>query len=112
MALVFLQKELLGNAITTSMGMTIVGASILFSAITLHSPGLIAALFTLVLGFHRGNKLLISISFVFLAGFLFFFYYNMEMTLLNKSFILMGSGALLIALSIVANRLNVEVKHA
>ena len=111
-ALLLLEIELLGDLLKTTTGTTIVVASVLFCAITINSPGLIAAMFTLILGFYRGHKLLMSISFVFFAGFLFFFYYDLQMTLLNKSLILMGSGVLLIVFSVAVSRLQLGEKNA
>ncbi|BBM82105.1 DUF4401 domain-containing protein [Candidatus Uabimicrobium amorphum] len=112
LALLLLEFVLLGSLAKTTMGISILSASLLFCAMALHSPGLIAAMFTLLLGFYRGHKLLMLLSFIFLGGFLFFFYYDLEMTLLNKSLILMGSGALLIILSLVVNRTKLEVQNA
>lgn len=111
-ALILLEIELLGDLLKTTMGTTIIVASALFCIITINSPGLIAAMFTLILGFYRGHKLLMSISCVFFGGFLFFFYYDLQMTLLSKSLILMGSGIVLIAFSIVVSRAQLGEENA
>jgi uncharacterized membrane protein len=62
------------------------------------APGIIAALAMLVIGFHRSNRHIMGISLVFLVVFLSAFYYNLDITLLNKSYILLASGAILIVL--------------
>ena len=51
----------------------------------------------LVVGFHRANRLIMGISIAFLVVFLSAFYYNLDITLINKSYILLGTGAILIA---------------
>ena len=68
--------------------------TIVICAIALKSPGLIAAIFILLLGFHRGNFLITGIAVLFLINFLIFYYYNicLEMTLLYKSLVLMAMG--------------------
>lgn len=62
------------------------------------SPGLLGALLVLLVGFRRGNRLLEGLAGTFLAFFIIAFYYNLELTLLAKSFMLMGSGVIILAL--------------
>lgn len=64
------------------------------------APGIIAALYMLAVGFHRANRIIVGISITFLVVFLSGFYYNLDITLINKSYILLGTGALLIVLRI------------
>jgi hypothetical protein len=65
---------------------------------SLRAPGIIAALFVLTLGFHRGNKILVSLALAFLAVFLSAYYYNLDITLINKSYTLLAVGAALLVL--------------
>ena len=65
---------------------------------SLKAPGIIAALYMLVVGFHRANRLIMGISTAFLAVFLSAFYYNLDITLIDKSYILLGAGTILILL--------------
>jgi uncharacterized membrane protein len=65
---------------------------------SLKAPGIIAALFVLAIGFHRGNRIITGIAFAFLALFLSAYYYNLNITLLNKSYTLLGVGAILLML--------------
>ena len=65
---------------------------------SLKAPGIIAALYMLAIGFHRANRLIMGISIAFLVVFLSAFYYNLDITLLNKSYILLGTGTILILL--------------
>lgn len=66
--------------------------TLIICIICINSPGVIAAFLILLIAFHRGNKILLGLSIVYLIFFLIFFYYNMAVSLLFKSFILMGSG--------------------
>ncbi|MCB0124574.1 MAG: DUF4401 domain-containing protein [Caldilineaceae bacterium] len=61
------------------------------------TPGILAAVLVLLLGRWRSNGLLLGIAAIFLLFFLSSYYYNLEITLLNKSYILMGTGAALLA---------------
>lgn len=62
------------------------------------APGILAALFVLALGFRRNNRLLIGLASLFLVFFIGRFYYDLETTLLIKSFQLAGTGLVLLAL--------------
>lgn len=78
-------------------GLIIIGTIIVFLP-TLQAPGIVAAVLILILGFHRGNLLLMGLAAAFLALFLIVFYYNLALTLLTKSLILMGTGLALFGL--------------
>lgn len=99
--LLYLVRELI-----TERGLPPLGALALsgYAAVLLlmwpaqRAPGLIAALIVLLLGFRRGNRLLMGIALLFLAVFLGAYYYNLSLSLLLKSAALAGSGAVLLAL--------------
>jgi hypothetical protein len=80
------------------LSVPVFAGTVLLALASLQAPGIIAALFVLVLGFHRGNRIVMGLSLAFLGVFLSAYYYNMEMTLLRKSFVLMVTGAILLAL--------------
>lgn len=61
----------------------------------LPAPGVLFGLILLFLGYRDYNKYVTLIGLGFLAYFIFRFYYDLDMTLLTKSMILMGSGILL-----------------
>ncbi|MBX2802757.1 MAG: DUF4401 domain-containing protein [Myxococcales bacterium] len=65
-------------------------------AITVTTPGVVAALGTLLLAFHRRNPILFGLGTVFLTVFLTWFYYDLALSLWVKSGVLVGSGALLL----------------
>jgi hypothetical protein len=68
------------------------------------SPGILGALLVLLVGFRGGNRLLTGLAAIFLAVFIIAFYYNLELTLLVKSFMLIGSGVIILALRYVLLR--------
>jgi len=49
--------------------------------------------------------LLMGLATVFLLFFLSAYYYNLEITLLNKSYILLGTGAVLLVVRLLFHRL-------
>jgi hypothetical protein len=70
-------------------------AIILLGIIT--QPGILLALCFITLGYARYEKPLSILGMILLAAFLFFYYYNLDVTLLEKASILIGSGMLLLA---------------
>jgi hypothetical protein len=67
-------------------------------AATLSSPGIVAGSAVLTLAFDRRDKVLLGIAIAFLLVFGAVYYYAMHLTLLEKSGVLAGSGALLLAI--------------
>ncbi len=61
-------------------------------------PGMIAAIIVLLLGFRRGNRILMGFALAFLFVFISAYYYHLGMTLMQKSIALMVAGAVLLAL--------------
>jgi hypothetical protein len=72
-------------------------AAVLLGLLTLSTPGLIAAVAVLTLGFDRRNRILVGIAILFLVKFASVYYYSLRMTLLEKSIVLVASGLLLLA---------------
>lgn len=64
----------------------------------LSSPGIVAGAAALVLAFDRRNKVLLGLAVIFLLVFGSAYYYRLDLTLLEKSAVLVGSGLLLIAI--------------
>jgi hypothetical protein len=83
-----------------------VAATALLGLVTLSTPGIIAAVAVLTLGFDRRNRILVGLAVVFLVEFASVYYYSLRMTLLEKSMILVASGLLLLA-----GRAYVEFRH-
>lgn len=85
-------------AVAQPIGMILLIGTVLVSIPFYAAPGVIAALLVLLLGFQRGNRLLMGLAFTFLAVFLAAFYYYLDLTLLAKSAILVVSGGGLLGL--------------
>lgn len=75
-----------------------VGAVALLFIPAYQTPGILAAVIVLILGYWRSNVLLMGLATLFLLFFLSAYYYNLDITLLNKSYILMGTGGVLLVL--------------
>ena len=85
---------------------SMIAALVLLSIPIYETPGILAALIVLNLGFWCNNRLLLGLATIFLLFFLGTYYYYLDVTLLNKSYILMGSGGVLLLLWAVFRQLN------
>ena len=70
------------------------GAAIVLAIIS--APGVLLSIILLGLGYTKHDKYLTAIGVLFLPIFLWLYYYNLDVSLLQKSAILVGSGALLL----------------
>ena len=61
------------------------------------APGILLAIMLLVLGYARHERLLLATGVALIPVFLFLYYYQLEISLLQKSAALAGSGGLLLA---------------
>ncbi|MEO8337164.1 MAG: DUF4401 domain-containing protein [bacterium] len=77
-------------------GVTMLVIIALFAALTLKSPGIICGAGMLILGFDRKNIALMELATAFLIVFGAANYYSLNLTLLEKSGVLVASGVLLI----------------
>ncbi|MCI0570255.1 MAG: DUF4401 domain-containing protein [Myxococcaceae bacterium] len=82
------------------------GALVLLAALTLRAPGLLGALGVLGLAFHRRDALLFGLAVSFVLVFGTAFYYQLTLTLLAKSGVLIGSGAVLLLARAAVARLS------
>jgi hypothetical protein len=83
----------------------ILGCTSLIALLLYQSPGIIASVIVLLLGFQRGNRVLIGLALVFLTVFLTAFYYYLNITLLSKSVALITTGITLLILRLVLKSL-------
>ncbi|MGL4891343.1 MAG: DUF4401 domain-containing protein, partial [Aeromonas veronii] len=67
---------------------------VLISAII---PGMGAGVLVLILGFYAGSLGLMTLSALLLLGYGSLYYYDLGLTLMTKSWLLLGSGILLLA---------------
>lgn len=79
----------------------ILGGTSLMALLLYQSPGIIASIIVLSLGFQRGNRVLMGLALVFLTVFLTAFYYYLNITLLIKSVTLISTGLVLLILRLV-----------
>lgn len=79
-------------------GVTLFGALALLSLLTYRTPGVIAAVGVLLLGFHRRSVVLLGMAVVFILAFGVNYYYSLQLTLLAKSLALLGGGLAMLGL--------------
>jgi len=91
-------RERGGAAGREALVAALAGAALL-GALTLPTPGLVAAVALLALGFDRRNPVLVGLAALFLVVFLAAYYHSLRLTLLEKSGLLVASGLLLLAAS-------------
>ncbi len=77
-------------------------ATVCLAAVT--TPGVLAAIGLMVLGYARRDGLLLAMGMAFFPTFIVVFYYELETSLLTKSYILMASGAVLLLARAFLNR--------
>ncbi|WP_375767137.1 DUF4401 domain-containing protein [Archangium gephyra] len=79
-------------------GVTAFASLVLTALLTLHTPGVIAAIGVLLLGFHRRSVVLLGMAVTFILVFGVGYYYDLQLSLLAKSLALLGSGLVLLGL--------------
>ena len=89
---------------TAPTSLLILGAIVLLAAVTRTSPGIIAGVAVLVVGFDRRNPLLIGMAALFLTVFGSVYYYSLSMTLIEKAGVLAASGMVLLGARAVIAR--------
>jgi hypothetical protein len=114
--LLVLVWRLLAEAGLSRAGVTalaVYGTILLFMVPALQAPGLPAVLLVLLLGFRRGERLLMGLALAFFAVFLGAYYYHLPVSLLAKSLTLAGSGLVLLVARQLLPRLAIaEARHA
>lgn len=104
------REQRIGLASTTGRLIILAAVMMLFSAMPI--IGLSSALLVLLVGFARQNKVLMILGGLALLGFVCWYYYSLQITLLHKSMILMAIGvvlllgALLLKYSMALNKEN------
>lgn len=69
-------------------------------------PGMGAGALVLILGFYAGSLGLMTLSLLLLTGYGALYYYDLGLTLMTKSWLLLGSGILLLGTRFLLQRLN------
>lgn len=86
--------------LSSHIGIIAIGAALLLGALSFVAHGMTTALLILLLGFATGNRLLMGLGLLALGGFISHYYYQLQHTLLFKSMVLAGSGAVLLMVRI------------
>ena len=68
------------------------------------APGILLAIMLMVFGYARHERALLATGAALIPAFLFFYYYQLDLSLLQKSAALAGSGALLLAARLYLRR--------
>jgi hypothetical protein len=83
----------------------VLGITVIIMLPTLTTPGILASMLLILLGYRRRHNVLLVLAYLFMAGFISYFYYSLHMTLLVKSFILMATGILFLIGGLAFRRL-------
>ncbi|WP_291985821.1 DUF4401 domain-containing protein [Luteitalea sp.] len=94
---------------SSSVFLAVIGASVALGVLTHATPAVSGALLLVVLGFDRRRTGLVTLGGAFLIGFLGIHYYSLSLTLLQKSAVLVASGAVCLLLVAVLRRADREV---
>lgn len=97
-ALIWSIDEEHGTSHTSGASFAAITGAAALGAGSLYSPGIVAGAAGLMLAFDRRNPVLLGMAVVFLLVFGSVYYYNLDLTLLEKSGVLAGSGLLLLAI--------------
>lgn len=80
----------------SAAGLRIVAAASVLALAAVKAPGLAPAVLVLLLGFANGNRVLAAAGLLGLLAYTSFYYYSLELTLLQKSVVMAGTGAALL----------------
>jgi hypothetical protein len=86
-----------GVAATDRSTLAAVGGAVVVGGLTVSTPAVSGALLFVMLGFDRRRSGLVGLAAIFLVGFLGIHYYSLTLSLLQKSAVLVASGAVCLA---------------
>ncbi|MCP4597889.1 GDYXXLXY domain-containing protein [Neptuniibacter sp.] len=92
------------------VGIASLAALLLLLAVSSFIPGLSSALLILLVGFHRERSSLIGLGLIALISFISWYYYNLQETLLTKSYYLATMGTVCLFCYWIAQRLTPSQK--
>jgi uncharacterized membrane protein len=93
-----------GIAATEGPGLAALAGAVLVGLISVDAPGVGIAVTMLLLGFASGNRVLAGLGILSLLAYWSYYYYSLEMTLLEKSAVLVCAGVVLIAARMAMRR--------
>ncbi|MEN9865855.1 MAG: hypothetical protein RL748_1445 [Pseudomonadota bacterium] len=110
---IWLQCEKQGLVFGSVAGVTVLLAGILFALLAWWVPGLGVAGLVITLGFSTGNRIVLALGWCSFAWYLGHFYYDLHSSLLDKSKLLIASGAALLLARLALQKLfPLEPNHA
>jgi hypothetical protein len=86
-----------GIAVGQGPGLAALAGAVLIALISIKAPGFGITVTVLLLGFANGNRVLAGVGILSLLAYWSYYYYSLEITLLQKSMLLVCAGAVLIA---------------
>jgi hypothetical protein len=87
-----------GASLSAPLSFALLAGAALLGVTTFDSPGIVAGVAALMLAFDRRDRVLLGMATIFLLVFGSFYYYSLQLTLLQKSGVLVGSGLLLLGI--------------
>lgn len=91
-------------AVTSKIGGGAIMGTLLLVVLSWWVPSIVIALMIVLVGFAAGNRVLLGLGIVGLGLFLSHYYYQLQATLLTKSFVLAVSGLVLLVARIALNK--------
>jgi len=85
-----------GVALSSGPGRAALGGAVLVGLISLKAPGIGVTVIILLLGYANGNRVLTGLGILSLLAYWSYYYYSLQITLLEKSALLVCAGAALI----------------
>ncbi|GIU52381.1 hypothetical protein TUM4438_44970 [Shewanella sairae] len=86
--------------------------SILLALLAIPITGLLSAVLVLVVGFYIGERLILSLGIVGILSFIAWYYYSLQLPLLDKSMWLVGLGVILLLVKIAVTKMLLTPKQA
>lgn len=105
-----LRREGVAPGSRGGLGLLAVAAALALASFK--APGLAPALLVPLLGFAQGTRVLLGLGIAALLGYLSFYYYSLQFTLLHKSALLAATGLGLLAARVLLQRAWPERDHA
>lgn len=93
-----------GIALTAGPALAALGGAALVALLSLKAPGLGVTVTILLLGYANGNRVLAGLGIAALIAYWSYYYYSLELTLLQKSALLVCGGIALLAARLALNR--------
>ena len=86
--------------------------AILLALLAIPMTGLLSAVLVLLVGFYIGERLIFSLGIVGILSFIAWYYYSLQLPLLDKSMWLVGLGVILLLVKILVSKMLLTPKQA